>query len=1157
MTKIFTDLFKVSIYYVLLFLLAITTSTTTSVAQGVNGYQLLWEVSGKNLVKPSYLFGSIHVKDSRAFHFSDSVYWAVANADVFAMETHPDSLLCEVLAYTDGSKTVADTLRLTDRQKQQLKDRFSEYDFDKSDSLLLKNPYLLRTLLYPASSKKDGKEMIVDIFLYGLAKTRHKPVLSLESTEQHLEALLTTGGSVADMIDADVEDYEEKINGLIEIYASGNLELLNSQIQHYLKDNTLLKTRNVVMLQRMVQLMPKKSVFAVTGAAHLPGEYGLINLLRREGYNVRQVQGTFDGHTAFDIEHDAMGWQTVSDSLLGFDIQFPAGYVYSREAIYQKTLVHLDMFSEAVFSFNASFVVGESTISDEAFVNETLDSILSKNSNMLISKQIFKEGTITILEATIQERESQKKVKIWLQNNRRYLLIASIKKNSKYQNLVDRVLSSVVIKSTPDNASIPIFKDPLGAFQIKLPPISQRMVNDAPSADNPATESFKIMNTFALDATNSASYLVRYNDYPPGVSLIDKESVYQKTVQQLTAMGNILVEPRDIQRNGYVARNFKAIIGGNWSEIEMFFRGNRFFLLLREHLSSTAPLPENDPFDTFAFLPYQEVDNELFAVGELKLSLPQTPMDLNTSPADRATEFVSTKHHLATIDPKSGTNFQFLAYQFGKYSRYTDVDSMFHKIHRNIKEDGDSVLSYRRLEHPFAQGAVLYSYNKQQHAAMQHQIWSVGDHLYVLYVTGGEEDLKRKNVDDFFRHFESSISTKKTNFDIFASKADLLITDLQNQDTATWKPAWKSLQKFYSFEKNELPLLRKAIRYVYPNDQEENGSRTLLIDELATLGDKPSIPLLKRLYVDRETSDAIRTNILQNILSIDSTEFEWYFNSLLTKPPTTNDAQALISPLLDSLEFTAQHMDRIASLLRHPDYRAATLTWFKKVLELKKQSQVSVKTADMLSLVEAFAKDDLAQFVSTHSADENSVFYNRMFTYLQIFGASTNQAYIQHFADNLSSMEGVNYIKTALLIAMVDARMPLDSTLFKEQLENIRTRYDVMKAFEERNLFEQIPQMYKEGDQFAKMLFNEFLYDDYEYPTEIKEIGKIVESGNTYYVFSVKFEGNELSYLGVSGPFAGGNVPIDFDYYNCVTNYDEVSENWEIQAKNLIQESFD
>src|SRR3978361_993006 len=48
---------------------------------------LLWEIKGKGISRPSYLFGTMHVSSKMVFHLSDSFYLGIKNADVVALET--------------------------------------------------------------------------------------------------------------------------------------------------------------------------------------------------------------------------------------------------------------------------------------------------------------------------------------------------------------------------------------------------------------------------------------------------------------------------------------------------------------------------------------------------------------------------------------------------------------------------------------------------------------------------------------------------------------------------------------------------------------------------------------------------------------------------------------------------------------------------------------------------------------------------------------------------------------------------------------------------------------------------------------------------------------------------------------------------------------
>src|SRR5262245_19223249 len=74
-----------------------------SASQINNQSSLLWRISGNGLNKPSYLFGTMHVYDKKAFNFKDSLYDFLEKADGFALEFDPDSSNNIIEAYLNGS----------------------------------------------------------------------------------------------------------------------------------------------------------------------------------------------------------------------------------------------------------------------------------------------------------------------------------------------------------------------------------------------------------------------------------------------------------------------------------------------------------------------------------------------------------------------------------------------------------------------------------------------------------------------------------------------------------------------------------------------------------------------------------------------------------------------------------------------------------------------------------------------------------------------------------------------------------------------------------------------------------------------------------------------------------------------------------------------
>ncbi|MER3465206.1 MAG: hypothetical protein C4329_13135 [Chitinophagaceae bacterium] len=66
--------------------------TLLSYGQSPTPDTLLWRISGKNLSKPSYLFGTIHMLCADDVQLSDSLKKAIAKSDRVYLELDMDNL---------------------------------------------------------------------------------------------------------------------------------------------------------------------------------------------------------------------------------------------------------------------------------------------------------------------------------------------------------------------------------------------------------------------------------------------------------------------------------------------------------------------------------------------------------------------------------------------------------------------------------------------------------------------------------------------------------------------------------------------------------------------------------------------------------------------------------------------------------------------------------------------------------------------------------------------------------------------------------------------------------------------------------------------------------------------------------------------------------
>ena len=112
---------------------------------------LLWQVSGKGISKPSYLFGTFHLLCKDDIHFSEQLKSALKSADVIYMELDMD----------DPTTMLSGLLYMNMKDGKKLKDLYTADEYKKIESyfkdslgmpmMLFQSmkPYFLVALLYP------------------------------------------------------------------------------------------------------------------------------------------------------------------------------------------------------------------------------------------------------------------------------------------------------------------------------------------------------------------------------------------------------------------------------------------------------------------------------------------------------------------------------------------------------------------------------------------------------------------------------------------------------------------------------------------------------------------------------------------------------------------------------------------------------------------------------------------------------------------------------------------------------------------------------------------------------------------------------------------------------------------------------------------------
>lgn len=259
---------------------------------------LLWKVSGKNLTKPSYLFGTIHAICDDDFLFNETMQKAFASTNQLVMEinlTDPKMMQQYQQAIMGDEKNTLKSVYTNEEDLKKLQEELKGTDISVVEYLELNPIALISILSMKAFNCKTTASY--EAKLIEMTYKNKTPIQGLETADYQLSIFSNMSHSdIQSMLLASAQDLKdpESINKLTKLYLNQNISGLYDYIlktpemaQHA---DELLYKRNKNWASKLVDMMQENSSFVAVGAGHLAGEKGLINLLKKAGYTVEAVK---------------------------------------------------------------------------------------------------------------------------------------------------------------------------------------------------------------------------------------------------------------------------------------------------------------------------------------------------------------------------------------------------------------------------------------------------------------------------------------------------------------------------------------------------------------------------------------------------------------------------------------------------------------------------------------------------------------------------------------------------------------------------------------------------------------------------------------------------------------------------------------------------
>ena len=274
--------------------------------------QLLWKVSGNGLGRPSYIFGTHHMAPATMIDQIKGMDEAISGCDIVVGEVEKDSLTSPEVQARMAQDMIApldstlDILLTTEEYRvvEKVFDKYFGTMGVKLSQMKSLKPSAISTQMQAMQALKyfpnfDATNLI-DVAVQQRANDAGRPSVGLESVQEQIDLLFN--GPLTEQAKGLVESckqdefFQVQSAALVDAYMSQDLDKIQTVMTDAMMGGSeeameaLIYNRNRLWAAKLVEMMPERACLVCVGAGHLPGDQGLLQLLRERGFTVEPVQ---------------------------------------------------------------------------------------------------------------------------------------------------------------------------------------------------------------------------------------------------------------------------------------------------------------------------------------------------------------------------------------------------------------------------------------------------------------------------------------------------------------------------------------------------------------------------------------------------------------------------------------------------------------------------------------------------------------------------------------------------------------------------------------------------------------------------------------------------------------------------------------------------
>lgn len=256
---------------------------------------LLWELSGEQVHKPSYVFGTMHVRDQLAFKSLPQLYACIDQCEALATEFRLDEMPMEGLgAAPMVMKSPPLDKAYPPKVYQRLKKSLYRHFGLHLDMMKHLPPFFVLNFINEQILAKD-MPMSLDEQLSTYARSMDKECLGVETLSEQMALLEKIPlkhqlKSLRSLLE-NIGSHRRQLLKLGELYATGDPYRIYKATRTGAGGlrKLLIFDRNRIMADRIAKICQNQAAFVAIGAGHLAGGKGVLRFLKQKGLIVRPI----------------------------------------------------------------------------------------------------------------------------------------------------------------------------------------------------------------------------------------------------------------------------------------------------------------------------------------------------------------------------------------------------------------------------------------------------------------------------------------------------------------------------------------------------------------------------------------------------------------------------------------------------------------------------------------------------------------------------------------------------------------------------------------------------------------------------------------------------------------------------------------------------